>query len=92
VRAGNRSSERVGKGLVDLARVRQAVEGLAFVKAAHLDGPLNRFALAADREMAVWLAGDGRDPAIDCRCERTIDRDFGFAGSLAFCEGGKIEE
>src|SRR6185295_2965875 len=90
--AGNRSSERVGERLVDLAGVGESVKSLALVKAAHLDRPFDRITLAAHGKTAVWLAGDGRDSAIDRRRERAIDRNFGFAGGLAFCEGGKIEK
>ena len=65
---------------------------MAFVKATHLDRPFNRLAPAADGKAAIRFPGDGRDAAIDRRRKGAIYGNFGFAGSLAFCEGGKIEK
>src|SRR5262245_17117680 len=87
-----RPAECTSERLVDLAGFGQMIERLAFVEAAHLYSPLDRFAPAAKREIPAKFGSDGHNPTIDRRCECPIDRNLGFTGRPAFLERGKIEK
>src|SRR5262245_26857100 len=87
-----RPTECISERLVDLAGFGQMIERLAFVEAAHLDSPFDRFASAAKRETPAKFGSDGHNPTIDRRCECPIDRNLGFTGRPAFLERGKIEK
>src|SRR6185437_11378497 len=68
------------------------VECLVLVEALHLDGPFNRVTFPADCELAVLLARDRYDSAVDGWRIGAIDCNLGFAGRLAPLKGGEIEE
>ncbi len=61
-------------------------------EAAHLHRPLDRRAVAVEREPPVRLARDRHDPAVDVGRERPVDLELGLAGRLALVEGRIVEK
>ena len=59
------AAERVGKGRIDLARLRQSVERRVLVETAHFERPLHRRAGAIEREPAAVLARDCEHAAVN---------------------------
>src|SRR5262249_39060582 len=77
---------------IDLARVRQLVEGRALVEAAHFHGPFHWCARAVEGEAAVLLARDRHHAPIDLGSKRPVDLELRLAGALALRESGIVEE
>ena len=76
---------------IDAPRDGEVVERLRFIKAAHLENPLDGFTCAAQRERSA--ASDNRhEPQVNLRCEGTVSLDLGFKRRLAPRERGEIEK
>ncbi len=89
---GDGPPQGVGEIGVDLARLREMIEGCGFVEAAHLHRPLHRGSAATECEAAVGLARDRPHAAIDLRREHAVDPHLRLAHRLAPFQGRIIQE
>jgi hypothetical protein len=86
------SRELVCHHKIDLPRVGEAIERLRLVEAPHVDRPLDRLAVAAERKGAVATARHRDDATVKLRRKGPVGLDLGEAGGLALRERREVEE
>jgi hypothetical protein len=80
-----------GAGLERLAQG-DPIQQRFLVEARHLEQPLDRLALASDRERATSALGDGHHLVIEHRRGAAVEAQLGVERLLAPGQGGEIEK